>query len=263
LRRAIGFDGCPAGWVAVTLTDGTVTEVAVTGDLRSHVLEVGGEPGGVDAIAIDIPIGLIDADRDADRCARELLPGRSSSVFSTPILTVVDGWRSGRLTTHAEASAAARVATGKGLSQQAWKLVPKIAEVDELAAAGVPLLEVHPEVAFAVIVGAALPRKRSWAGATTRRAVLEGLGVVLPDRFVGDDSAAPDDVLDAAICAWVADGAALGEPLVHIPETTEQRAHGRPIVMTARMGPAVEPGPRRRPPGSPRPEGRGGGRNVP
>jgi predicted RNase H-like nuclease len=230
-RTALGFDGCPAGWVAVTLEAGTVCRVEVVAHLRDG-LPVG--TAGADAIAVDMPVGLVDADRDADQAARRALPGRASSVFSTPPRSVVDGWRTGEVRTHAEAVAAARQATGKGVSQQAWRLVPKIAEADDLVAAGVPLLEVHPEVAFAVLAGQPLPRKRSWAGLSVRRALLAAVGVVLPDRFVDDDRAAPDDVVDAAICAWVADGAATGAPLRPLPAATGQRTHGRPIAIHAR-----------------------------
>jgi predicted RNase H-like nuclease len=238
-RVAVGFDGCPAGWVAVTLTDGRVIDVEVVTDLAAAVADR--RPA---AVAIDMPIGLVDAVRDADVAARTFLPGRASSVFATPPRAVVDGWRAGEVTTHAAATALAVAVTGKGLSQQAWRLVPKIAEVDTfvatLAAAvadgrsPVPVLEVHPELAFTVATGAPLPRKRSWAGISSRRAVLADLGVVLPDRFAGDTLAAPDDVVDAAVCAWVADGAAAGQSLFAVPEVTVQHDRGRPIAIHAR-----------------------------
>ena len=238
-RRALGADGCPSGWVVVALRDGTVDTVEVVTDLD----EVLDEPYG--AAGVDMPVGLVEGARDADVAARLLLPGRASSVFATPPQVVIDGVRDGTLTEHAAATAAALAATGKGISMQAWRLVPKIVRIDDLVAAGHPLLEVHPEVAFAVVTGEMLPRKRSWSGITTRRAVLERLGVVLPDRFPGDELAAPDDVVDAAICAWVADAAAAGEPIVTVPERTAQVAHGRPVVIVARPAPPVVPGPRR------------------
>lgn len=243
-RRALGADGCPSGWVVVTLEDGAVADVEVVAQLR-EVLD-----GGHDAAAVDMPVGLVDGIRDADVAARVLLPGRASSVFSTPPKVVIDGVRAGTILDHAAATAAAAAVTGKGISMQAWRLVPKIVAVDDLVAAGYPLLEVHPEVAFAVVSGGALPRKRSWSGITTRRAVLERLGVVLPDRFPGDERASPDDVVDAAVCAWVADAAAAGAPLVSVPEHTRQIAHGRPVVIVIRPAPPVVPGPRRRPPRS-------------
>jgi predicted RNase H-like nuclease len=234
-RVAVGFDGCPAGWVAVTLVDGQVDTVEVVAELAPAVAA-----RGPAAIAIDMPIGLVDGIRDADVAARRLLPGRASSVFSSPPLAVVAGWRDGTVTTHAQATALTAATTGKGLSQQAWRLVPKIAEVDDLVAAlttsspSVPVLEVHPEVAFTVVTGAPLPRKRSWGGINARRTLLGHLGVHLPDRFAGDELAAPDDVVDAAICAWVAAGAAAGEALVAVPAETTQQDRGRPIAIHAR-----------------------------
>lgn len=244
MRSVVGADACRTGWVVVRLVDGQVEDVEVVDELDAAT-------PGCAAIGVDIPIGLIDGPRrDADVAARRLLPGRASSVFGAPPRAVVDAWRRGELSDHASASALAVERTGLGLSQQAWRIVPSIAEVDALAAglvaAGTPpaLLEVHPELAFAAIVGAPLPRKRSWPGLTTRRAVLERHGIVLPDRFPGDDRAAPDDVLDAAVCAWVADGSAIGAPLLSVPDDTAQRDHGRPIVITARIAPSPSrPGP--------------------
>lgn len=241
-RRVLGVDGCRVGWVVVTLTDGVVTDVEVVSRLSEAL-----QDGPVDAAGVDIPIGLVDAPREADAAARTLLPGRASSVFSAPPRSVVDRARDGSLTAHAEASALAVEVAGAGISMQAWRLVPKIIEVDALAAAGQPLHEVHPEVAYAVLAGAALPRKRSWAGITTRRAILARLGIVLPDRFPGDGSAAPDDVVDAAVCAWVADGLAGAGAVLSVPDTTAQLDHGRPIAIHARVPPAVTPGPRSTP----------------
>ena len=248
-RVVLGADVCAAGWVVVRLVDGVLDDVEVVDELAELVLP--DEVVAPLAVGIDIPIGLIDgADRDADTAARRLLPGRASSVFSTPPRAVVEGWRAGELTTHRQANDAAVAANGKGVSQQAWRLVPRIAEADELAAAAAPrdgarvgvgagrppaVLEVHPEVAFTIVVGEPLPRKRSWPGVTTRRAVLARLGVELPDRFPGDEQAAPDDVLDAAVCAWVADGQGAGAGLLRVPEATDQHDHGRPIAIHARL----------------------------
>ena len=241
-RRVLGVDGCSAGWVVVALTDGVVDGVEVVAHLAEALAD-----GPFDAVGVDMPIGLVDGPREADAAARRLLPGRASSVFSAPPRTVVDGARDGALGTHAQATARATEVSGAGISMQAWRLVPRIVEVDELLVDGHPLHEVHPEVAFAVLTGAPLPRKRSWAGITTRRAILDRHGVVLPDRFPGDESAAPDDVVDAAVCAWVADGIAGAGPVLTLPESTGQRDHGRPIVITTRVPPPVTPGPRTHP----------------
>jgi predicted RNase H-like nuclease len=229
-RRVAGLDGCPNGWVAVELTDGAVSRVEVVGSLRDLV----DRGPAYAAIAADIPIGLVDGDREADVAARRRLPGRAASVFAAPPRAVVDGWRRGDVATHAEATTLSRQVGGKGLSQQAWRLVPKIAEVDDLVAGGLAVLEVHPELAFAVAAGEVLPRKRSWGGQRARSSLLARLGAHLPGRFPDDHLAAPDDVLDAAICAWVADGAAQGSGTRTVPTTTGQVAHGRPVVIHTR-----------------------------
>ena len=228
-RLVVGLDGCPTGWVAVVLRDGRVAEVRVVAAIRDVLDEVEAAH-----IGIDMPVGLVDGSRDTDAAARALLPGRASSVFSTAARSVVEGHVAGTVTSHSEATAQNVAATGSGLSQQAWRLVPKMAEVEGLAASGVVLTEVHPELAFATVVGEPLPRKRSWPGLMRRREVLADLGIDLPTRFDGDAAAAPDDVVDAAVCAWVADGLACGAPMRRVPERTDQSAHGRPIVITVR-----------------------------
>jgi predicted RNase H-like nuclease len=213
----------------VALDDGVVLEVRVVETIAQAL-----ERYRPAAVGIDMPVGLVDEPRDTDAAARALLPGRASSVFSTAVRAVVDGWASGALTSHTEASACSVEVLGAGLSQQAWRLVPKMAEVERLAADGVALTEVHPKLAFATVAGAPLPRKRSWPGIRLRSELLVELGLDLPARFPGDTAAAPDDVVDAAICAWVADGVAGAGPVRPVPERTDQRAHGRPIVITVR-----------------------------
>lgn len=230
VRDVVGVDGCRGGWVAVRLVDGALAEVRVVPSLDQVLDPL------PDVVAVDIPIGLVDATRDADVAARRALPGRAASVFSAPARSVVDGYRDGSLLDHAAATARSVALTGGGLSMQAWRLVPKIAEVDALVAT-VPadrLLEVHPELAFATLLGEVPPRKTSWPGLAVRRAALQQVGIDLPERFPGDVAAAPDDVVDAAVCAWVADGRAAGEHLRQLPDAPRQHDRGRPLVIVAR-----------------------------
>lgn len=242
-RRVVGLDGFPQGWVAVHLVDGAVAEVEVVGRAAEALGGGAGEAlgGGAVAAGLDIPIGLVDAPaRAADRAARALLGPRASSVFNAPPRAVVDAWRAGHLADHAAATALAVSTTGAGISQQAWRLVPKIAEVDALRhQVPVQLLEVHPEVAFALVAGGPLPRKRSWAGLQVRQRVLERLGIRLPHRFPGDDRVAPDDVIDAAVCAWVADAVPQGVRLLTVPDEAVEHDGARPVLIHAR--PPVPP----------------------
>jgi predicted RNase H-like nuclease len=233
-RRALGLDGCRDGWVAVLLVDGSVADVAVLPDVTAA--RRWAEPH---ATGIDMPIGLLDGGvREADAAARARLPGRAASVFNAPPRAVVEAHRADPELTYAAANALARRTADRGISQQTWRLVPRIAEVDEAVADDAELLEVHPEVAFAELGGRPLPRKVTWAGQVARRTALADLGLRIPDRFEGDERCAPDDVLDAAVVAWVADGAAAGEALVHLPSPVTQHDRGRPvsIVVRARSG---------------------------
>jgi predicted RNase H-like nuclease len=230
-RRALGLDGCPGGWVGVLLADGAVERVAVLADVAAALAF-----GGSATVGVDMPIGLVDGGvRDADVAARRQLPGRAASVFNAPSRPVVDAYVADPTLSYAAANARSRAVSGCGISQQSWRLVPRIVEVDDAVTAGAGILEVHPEVAFAELAGGPpLPRKTSWAGVVERRAWLAREGVHLPDRFDGAEACAPHDVLDAAVVAWVADGAAAGEPLVSLPPRPTQHDRGRGIVIHAR-----------------------------
>ena len=100
--RVIGVDACRGGWVAVTLTagtviagtgtagtPGTVTAGTITAGTAGNVTVAADLTGLVegtpDAIGIDMPLGLLDAGwRDCDSQARRLLGPRRGSVFAIP-----------------------------------------------------------------------------------------------------------------------------------------------------------------------------------
>jgi len=230
--EAVGVDGCPDGWVAVTASaDGGVLEALVLPRLADLAERVGRVP-----VAVDIPIGLVDAPvRDADAAAREALRGAASSVFAAPPRRLVDALRAGEVDDHAAANALCRATTGRGLSQQTWRICDKIAEVDDLLDGGtLEAHEAHPEVAFRNLAGGApLPRKRSYDGARQRLALLAEVGLEVPVGS-GAGRAGTDDVLDAAACAWVALGLAHGDGVVTLPGETTQHDRGRPVRMVSR-----------------------------
>jgi predicted RNase H-like nuclease len=199
-----GVDGCPAGWVAVTLGQAAgdqVTEVTVATAL--DLLPLAG------VTAIDMPLGLLGAGwRDADLLARRALGRRGLTVFAIPPRAV---WE---CQSYAEANRRCRELTGKGFSAQAWGLRRKIAEAGQfrrLAAtgpAGVQLYEVHPELSFAALAGAPLPDTKHTAdGRAVRRDLLARAGITLPLKVAG---AAEHDLLDAAAVAWSARRIAAG-----------------------------------------------------
>ena len=185
----LGIDGCPGGWVGALVAGRTLTWYAGTlAELLALPAEV---------VAIDIPLGLPSgaARRPCDLAAAARLGAQRSSVFPAPPRVVLDAGD------HAEASALSRAAGSVGVSLQTWNIVPKIGEADRLR--DPRLLEVHPELSFRALTGRVLPRKKLPAGRAERLAALRGwLPVDLPSPRPG--RAAPDDCLDALVCAWTA-----------------------------------------------------------
>lgn len=214
----LGVDGCRAGWVGVILEGGTasvvvaptIDELVTTARLAHPELAV---------VGIDIPIGLPDsAPRQADLLARTRLPsGRKSSVFAAPTRAACAA------TSHPEASAVNRAATGGGLTVQAFNLVPKILEVDAFVRSPKPcrIVEVHPEVSLAAMdPGSVVLSKRTAAGLRAREDALSSAGVT-PPTYQARQGYAADDLIDACAAAWSARRVARGaaESLPQPPET--------------------------------------------
>ena len=235
--RAVGVDGCRQGWLMVEATLGEgVVDVRLLPDFAQVIGAAAGAP-----VAVDMPVGLVDAPRrSADVAARRALPGRASSVFAAPPRPVITALRRGEVDDHAGASALARSLTGQGLSMQTWRICPKVAEVDAVAADVEPtdLWEVHPEVSFAAMaLGAPLARKRTYAGVRQRLDLLAASSLVVPATARGTDAVAPDDVLDAMACCWTALALASGEALVPLPDPPTETDGDRPIAIWTRHRP--------------------------
>jgi predicted RNase H-like nuclease len=205
----LGADACPAGWIGVVLSADCVCAV-VHAEIGGLVeLAAAGVP--LDAIAIDIPIGLADSGpRQADLLARRAAGPRYASVFVTPVRAAL------LAETYPAALAASRDVTGQGISSQAYRLRAKILQVDRWRQGPqpCPVVEAHPELSFAAMAGTPLPDSKStWAGAVRRRQLLAAQGIDLDgDLGLSGLRVGVDDVLDAAAVAWtarrVADGAA-------------------------------------------------------
>lgn len=216
-RRVVGLDGTREGWIAVDADGDGIRAVALFRSfdeaLRSYA--------DAAVLAVDIPLGLLaEGPREADAAARRFLVERRASVFPTAPRPAY------RAASYAAACAAASAAWGRKLSRQAWNLRDKILEVDRAAATDARVREVHPEVSFRLLGGpVAAPRwsKKTWGGVAERLALLEGVGLRPPPPG-GDDvaRAAPDDVLDAAVCAWSARRIAEGRAR-SFPERPAQR----------------------------------------
>ena len=93
------------------------------------------------------------------------------------------------------------------------------------------LFEVHPELAFRSLAGRVMiTAKRTWNGAVERQEALESVNLTLP-AHLGSAGAAPvDDVLDAAVCAWVAKRIDANEA-ASVPSEPEHDDSGRPMAI--------------------------------
>jgi predicted RNase H-like nuclease/ADP-ribose pyrophosphatase YjhB (NUDIX family) len=204
----LGVDACPAGWVGVVLDSTLRASVYVAPDIAGLV-DLVREQHDVPVVAVDIPIGLPDTSgRQADAEARQVLVGKASSVFSTPVRSAVEA------ATYAEAREANLAATGgrTSVSAQAYALREKVLQVDAWVRGrpGARVVEVHPEVSFARMAGApVLARKKDADGVRARREALAAHGIVAPAWFRGAGFG-EDDLLDACAVAWTAVRHALG-----------------------------------------------------
>jgi predicted RNase H-like nuclease len=215
--RVLGIDACPAGWVGVTVGPEGVR--AYVEELVVDLVAAAAADGWLDAVGVDIPIGLADdGPRAADELAAAAVGALRSSVFTTPVRAAL------RAPDHAAAVAVNRRLAGFGISVQAYGLRHRIFEVEDwVSATGLTVREVHPEVSFAEMAGAPLAgRKSTWAGVERRRELLAGEGIHLSgDLGLAGRAAKVDDVLDAAAAAWTAGRVAAGtaRPLPDPPET--------------------------------------------
>jgi predicted RNase H-like nuclease len=142
-----GVDGCRAGWIAFKVS---LPNLSTTPELLNLPSLLKNKPDNLACLAIDIPIGLLDCSRACDKEARKLLrQPRGTSVFAAPCRASLTEEN------HTDASAANRRITGRGLSQQAWGIAPKIKQVDDAITAGCQqrVFEVHPEVSFWALNG--------------------------------------------------------------------------------------------------------------
>lgn len=233
MTTVAGVDGCPGGWIAVLRRPGPA---AATVRVVPRLADLFAGDDAPAVVAVDMPIGLPErvgpGGRPAERAVRGLLGARQSSVFSVPARAAVYAQD------YAAACAAALAASDppRRVSKQCFHLFAKIREIDGLLAERPDLrprlFESHPEVAFAVLAGApmSLPKKVKGAvhppGLDERRAFLAARGYdpallsARPPR-----GAAADDLLDAAVCALVAERIAAGTAIAH-PADDRRDARG-------------------------------------
>lgn len=196
-RAVLGVDGARGGWVGVRW-DGSAVECL----FDTHLAGLVAAAGSTDVVAVDMPIALVEhGTRAAEDQVRRLLGPRRSSLFQSPCLGALDFVDED----YAGANAWSKATVGRGLSKQAWFLVPKIREVRTLAEQQ-PVFEAMPELSFAAMHDdVPLPHSKvTWSGQARRRRLLADHGIVLPDDPGPAGRVAPDDLLDAAAVAWTA-----------------------------------------------------------
>ena len=139
-----GVDGCRDGWLCIEERNGRLA-----GHVFKSLANLLDALPTAEVVAIDIPIGLPEQGRrDCDTAARKALsPNRTSSVFPTPVLGVLQE------TYYPTANLKHRDIDGRGLSRQAFAILPKIRDANLLLqpkpALQHKIREVHPEVSFA------------------------------------------------------------------------------------------------------------------
>ncbi len=226
--RVVGVDGCPSGWVAVTLD-----ESGWTCEVHPSIEALWAASSDAARIWVDMPIGLLDTKvRDTEAACRAVLGARRSSVFSTsprPVIYAYD---------YPAAKALSRQLTEKGMSIQSWCITPKIRAVDSFLrqnpAANAVIVESHPEVVFWALNGRQAMthgKKVKDLGQSERMTVLsrwlpesEAILAYGKSRFLRKHVGL-DDIVDA-LCLAIG---ARFEKFASLPASPSHDSHGLPM----------------------------------
>lgn len=216
----VGIDGARGSWVRITY-DSISLCLTISEKLEDLLIE-----GAVHFVDMPKDLATIDApDRLCDAWMRSQLKQRKSSIFTPPIQNVL------MESSYAEANAKSRELVGKGISKQAWNLVPRIREFQTITDADV--YESHPEVCFAFMTGnEAAFSKKTEAGELERIELLRRYSNSSPWKWKMSNVQV-DDIIDACILAVAAYEAGTtgmvthpdqteGAPFVAVPKTKER-----------------------------------------
>jgi len=223
-----GVDGCKGGWFVLGWDGKRRWNGWVCKRFEDLLRRL--DAFGVQLVAVDVPIGLLDAPqrggRECDRWARRVLGGgRGSSVFAPPARSVLEA---------ASYEEAKRLSRPVGITYQAFCLGKKIREVDRLMTPRMQAVikEVHPELGFFFAAGKRrLRSKKTEEGRNERVRIL---GKLLGEAWLAwwayATRAFPGlvrsgDLLDATIAAWIAWKIAQGKAR-RFPERPERDAKG-------------------------------------
>ncbi len=226
--RGLGVDAAGRhGWVGVVVDDGGFVAAHLAPTLAELIgaAEAGG--GRVDAIGVDIPIGLVDGPkRTADVAMRAYVGPRRSSVFPAPHPAVL------HLDDYDEANGVLRSMGLPAISRQGFGLFARVREA-AVVAADPRVVEVFPEASFRAMGGSFLrSSKKSWNGAADRISRLAGAdpSIRVPDDLGDAGDVVADDVFDAAAAAWSAWRVASGGA-IRLGDAEVDVATGRPIAV--------------------------------
>jgi predicted RNase H-like nuclease len=198
LTRIAGVDGTRRGWVALIRDGDSIEARLLVSDEELLALF-----NSCAVVAVDTPIGLAESGpRSCDHHARRFLGKRASTVFPAPLRPLL------ALRDYAEANRVACDLQKRGISKQAWAIVPKVAQIDRLLQRHRHLrgrvYEVHPEVSFAAWNEhePLAASKHSKEGLAARRALAEAHFGTLPPlpKYVTEN-----DLLDALAALWTAE----------------------------------------------------------
>ena len=144
----VGVDGCKAGWLCFTVDlENFETDFRILPQFADVVIEF----KCANVVAVDIPIGLAEyGARACDIEARKRLgKPRSNSVFPAPIRPILSA------TTYESACQKSLRSDGKKISKQAFGILSKVREVDQVISPGIQnwVYEVHPELCFCALNG--------------------------------------------------------------------------------------------------------------
>jgi predicted RNase H-like nuclease len=218
-----GVDGCKDGWVValapvgdwknqddLKINNGKLKFIKTFNEIFNLQ-----ENGKVSIIMIDIPIGLTDGEeRECDKIARRLLGDRGSSVFPAPIRPAIEDESTMKSTKEAyeKAKRITLKNKGKSVSQQSWRISPKVKQVDEEMKKDKALqnrvMETHPELCFW-----GMNKKRPMKYSKTKekekarkerinllKKIFSGIEKIIEDS----PKAIQNDIIDAYACLWTA-----------------------------------------------------------
>jgi predicted RNase H-like nuclease len=220
----VGVDGCKSGWLCFIVDlDNLETAFRILPQFADVIIDF----KCANVVAVDIPIGLTERGvRGCDIEARRRLgKPRSNSVFPAPIRPILSA------STYERACRISLRTDGKKISKQAFGILSKVREVDQVISPGLQnwVYEVHPELCFCALNGGKATQfgKLSVRGRGERTKLLSKPYPHIQTYLDQLDRklAGADDLLDAAVAAWSA--VRIGQKqAVRLPEKPEFDSSG-------------------------------------